>query len=141
MADISENEEKSVKRFLLLWSVAFLALGVVAVGTAGLVYYARADVSTVGELRFENEPRIPPVLEPYEEGNRRVFDLTVQDGRAELLPGRRTETWGAKTHVHNVGFADDREFDLVASDGGLLETPVRTEWGFSVVSSSGAERC
>jgi suppressor of ftsI len=83
-----------VKRFLL-WSVAFLALGVVAVGTAGLVYYARADVSTVGELRFENELRIPPLLEPYEECDRRVFDLTLQDGRAELLPGRQAETWGA----------------------------------------------
>jgi blue copper oxidase len=83
-----------VKR-LLLWSIAVVGLGVVVVGTAGAVLYARADVSTVGELRFGNALRIPPLLAPREENGGKVFDLTLQAGRAELVPGRQAETWGA----------------------------------------------
>jgi FtsP/CotA-like multicopper oxidase with cupredoxin domain len=83
-----------VKR-ILLWSLAVLGLGVVAVGTAGAVLYARADVSTVGELRFGNALRIPPLLAPRKENGGKVFELTLQAGRAELLPGKQADTWGA----------------------------------------------
>jgi FtsP/CotA-like multicopper oxidase with cupredoxin domain len=85
---------RRVKR-LLLWSLALVALGVVAFATAGVIVYSRADISTVGELRFENELRIPPLLRPRDEDGRRVFELTLEGGRAELLPGKRAETWGA----------------------------------------------
>jgi blue copper oxidase len=83
-----------VKR-LLLWSLALVGVGAVAISTAGAVLYARADVSTVGELRFENELRIPPLLEARAEDDQRVFDLTLREGRAELLPGKQTDIWGA----------------------------------------------
>jgi FtsP/CotA-like multicopper oxidase with cupredoxin domain len=49
----------------------------------------------VGELSFSHRLRIPPLLEPRPDGSgRRVFDLTLQQGRAELLPGNRADTWG-----------------------------------------------
>jgi blue copper oxidase len=85
---------RRVKR-LLLWSLALVGLGMVVVVAAGAVLYARAAVSTVGELRFENALRIPPLLEPREDGERKVFELTLQAGRTELLPGKQAETWGA----------------------------------------------
>lgn len=63
---------------------------------AGLgVLYARADTSTVGELDFANELRIPPLLEGEADGDGvTVFDLRLQTGTSELVPGTTTETWG-----------------------------------------------
>src|ERR671919_2381100 len=79
---------------VLLWILTLLALGVFALVAAGCGLYSSAQVSTVGELGFENELTIPPLLEPQEEDGRKVFDLTLQQGRAELLPGKPAETWG-----------------------------------------------
>jgi FtsP/CotA-like multicopper oxidase with cupredoxin domain len=83
-------------RRIVFWALAIVALGLVAlVATAG-VLYARADVSTVGELRFENELRIPALLEPrLDADGRKVFELELQAGTSELLSGRQTESWGA----------------------------------------------
>jgi blue copper oxidase len=79
---------------VLLWILMLLALGVFALVSAGCALYSSAQVSTVGELTFENELAIPPLLEPRAEDGRKVFDLTLQQGRAELLPGKPAETWG-----------------------------------------------
>jgi FtsP/CotA-like multicopper oxidase with cupredoxin domain len=79
---------------VLRWILLLVALAVSALVAAGCALYSRADVSTVGELGFENELAIPPLLEPREEDGRKIFDLTLQEGRAELLPGRPAETWG-----------------------------------------------
>jgi FtsP/CotA-like multicopper oxidase with cupredoxin domain len=81
---------------LLLWSAALVALAVLALIGAGVAFYARADASTVGKLSFENELKIPPILEPRTDGaGRKVFDLDLQTGTIELTPGQRTDTWGA----------------------------------------------
>jgi blue copper oxidase len=86
-------------RLLLRLLLGALALGLVAVlGLAGLAawLWSRADVSNVGQLRFQNELRIPPLLEPRIDGTgRKVFDLRLQAGTSELLAGKRTQTWGA----------------------------------------------
>lgn len=78
--------------------VAVLAVLVVlaAAVAAGLAWlYARADTSTVGELDFANELEIPPLLEPRAgDGGTKVFQLGLQTGETELLPGTTTETWG-----------------------------------------------
>jgi FtsP/CotA-like multicopper oxidase with cupredoxin domain len=79
---------------VLLWILMLLAFGVFALVAAGCALYSSAQGSTVGELAFENELAIPPLLEPQEEDGRKVFDLTLQQGRAELLPGKPAETWG-----------------------------------------------
>lgn len=74
-------------------TVALVLLAFLAVGLAWL--YARADTSTVGELDFANELKIPPLLEPrVDDDGTKVFDLELQTGESELLPGTRTETWG-----------------------------------------------
>lgn len=81
---------------LLIWA---LALGVVGVlGLAGLAawLWSRADMSNVGELAFQNELKIPPLLEPRVDGaGRKAFDLRLQQGTSELLAGKPTATWGA----------------------------------------------
>jgi hypothetical protein len=58
-----------------------IALGVVAVViaaiiVAGCAIWSSANVNTVGERRFEQELRIPPLLKPRIDGaGRKVFDL------------------------------------------------------------------
>lgn len=81
-------------RRVILGILAVLALVVVALAASACTLYSRADVNTVGELGFENELAIPPLLEPQETGGRKIFDLTLQRGRMELLPGKPAETWG-----------------------------------------------
>jgi FtsP/CotA-like multicopper oxidase with cupredoxin domain len=83
-----------MKRILLLGLAALLVV-VGGLGVIAVVVYSRADVSTVGELSFSQRLRIPPLLEPRADASgRRLFDLTLQQGRAELLPGARADTWG-----------------------------------------------
>jgi FtsP/CotA-like multicopper oxidase with cupredoxin domain len=83
-------------RRVVFWALAIVALGLVAlVATAGALY-ARADVSTVGELGFENELEIPALLEPrLDADGHKVFELELQAGTSQLLSGTQTETWGA----------------------------------------------
>lgn len=48
------------------------------------------------------------------------LDVTTERVRLRLLNG-------SNARIYNVGFADNRSFDLLASDGGLLEAPYRTD--------------
>jgi FtsP/CotA-like multicopper oxidase with cupredoxin domain len=87
------------RRLLVRLLIGAVALGLVAVlGLAGLVawLWSRADLSNVGQLRFQNQLKVPPLLQPRVDGaGRKVFDLRLQAGTSELLAGKRTETWGA----------------------------------------------
>jgi FtsP/CotA-like multicopper oxidase with cupredoxin domain len=81
---------------LLVWGTATAALVGVVTFAVGAWLFSRADVSTVGKLDFANSLQIPPVLEPEvgADGDK-VFRLNLQQGATELIPGRKTETWGA----------------------------------------------
>ncbi|MFJ2899343.1 multicopper oxidase family protein [Streptomyces sp. NPDC087218] len=71
---------------------SFLAL----TGLAGLALTGCGGAEgNEGTLSFRNPLRIPPVLDPRPgpDGVRR-FALRLQEGRSELLPGRRARTWG-----------------------------------------------
>ena len=78
-----------------------ISAGVVGVAVAALaatlfVLWSSAKTSTVDELEFANRLAIPPLAEPrLDDDGRKVFDLELERGMSELLPGKRTETWGA----------------------------------------------
>jgi FtsP/CotA-like multicopper oxidase with cupredoxin domain len=75
--------------------VTLAVLSTVALVVAGVVAYRGAAVSNVGELAFTNALHIPPLLEPtVEDDGTKVFDLQIQTGSSELLPGVSTPTWG-----------------------------------------------
>jgi blue copper oxidase len=87
------------RRHPIVW--ALLAIGilglVLVLGLAGIVglVYLRSDTSNVGQLSFANQLKIPPLAEPrIDAAGRKVFDLRLQAGTSELLPGRSTPTWG-----------------------------------------------
>jgi FtsP/CotA-like multicopper oxidase with cupredoxin domain len=79
---------------VILGILAAVGLGLVALAASACTLYSRADVNTVGDVSFENELAVPPLLEPQEKDGRKVFDLTLQQGSAELLPGKPAKTWG-----------------------------------------------
>src|SRR5918996_4763740 len=81
-----------------LVKLAAVVAGVAVVGLAAAAFlvWSSAKTSTVGELEFANRLAIPPLAEPRVDGEgRKVFDLELEQGVSELLPGRKTETWGA----------------------------------------------
>ena len=91
----SNSARGPVRRWLRRLAVALVVLVLATVGLGTWVYIA-AYQSNVGELAFTNPLKIPPVLEPTVDAQgRKRFQLTLQTGRSELLPGTTTETWGA----------------------------------------------
>lgn len=83
-------------RRLLAWTIAAAGALALAGVVAGGFVWARAEVSTVGEHSFDQELKVPPLLEPRVDGaGRKVFHLELQAGSTELLPGKKSDTWGA----------------------------------------------
>lgn len=77
--------------FILVVVVSFIIVS--AVGTT--VYTISKPTEFVNErLVFENKLAIPPILEPRIENGEKVFDLKVQEGETEILPGKKTQTLG-----------------------------------------------
>lgn len=106
-------------RRVVLWGLAVVVPGAVALVAAGCALYSDARTSTVGELEFENELAIPPLLDGREHDGRRVFDLTLEAGRSQLLPGSSADTWGV-----NGAYLGPT---LRAERGDRLELRVRNE--------------
>jgi suppressor of ftsI len=71
----------------------------VVLGFAGLAgwLYSRAEMSNVGQLSFANRLKIPLRDPRTDAAGRKVFDLRLQSGRSELLPGKPVQTWGANS--------------------------------------------
>jgi FtsP/CotA-like multicopper oxidase with cupredoxin domain len=80
---------------VLRWGAAAGAVTVAPAAAYGSWLYARADHTNVGSLAFRNRLRIPPLLEPdrTRDGGKR-FRLSARPGESELLPGKKTATWG-----------------------------------------------
>ncbi len=89
------NSARGPVRWWLRRLAAVLGVLVLAAAGLGTYVYVAAYQSNVGELAFTNTLKIPPVLEPTVDAQgRKRFQLTLQTGRTELLPGRTTATWG-----------------------------------------------
>jgi blue copper oxidase len=80
----------------LLRATAILVAGALVVAAVvGALVFRNARTSTEGTIAFDQPLRIPPLLAPRTDGaGRKVFDLRLQAGRTELLPGKPTSTWG-----------------------------------------------
>jgi FtsP/CotA-like multicopper oxidase with cupredoxin domain len=116
-------------RTLLKRAVAgFVVLVAVLVG-AGIWIWSGAPQSNAGELEYENKLRIPPLAEPtVNEPGRKIFDLELQEGTAELLPGKPAETWGINgPHLGPTLRAERGDEVTVNVDNGLPE-PTTLHW-------------
>jgi blue copper oxidase len=82
-------------RRLVVLVVGVAAVLALAGGGVLALLYTQARQGNAGELSFANPLRIPPLLEPETGADgRKLFELELQQGTAELLPGRPARTWG-----------------------------------------------
>ncbi|MPZ54046.1 MAG: multicopper oxidase domain-containing protein [Acidimicrobiia bacterium] len=88
-------EKRSLLRRIVLVGTIAIVAGGVAFGVLALWLYQSARTDTVGELEFTQELKIPPLLEPERGADGgAIYQLEMQEGFSELLPGVQTETWG-----------------------------------------------
>ncbi|MGH2978624.1 MAG: multicopper oxidase family protein [Solirubrobacterales bacterium] len=105
-------------------------VAVAALAAAALVVYSSADTSTIGKLDFANRLAIPPLAEPRVDGDgRKVFDLDLEQGVVELLPGKETETWGANgPHLAPTLRASRGDEVMPEVSNGLGEETTTVHW-------------
>ncbi len=116
-------------RPLLARTLAIGAALVLAGAVAAGVLWAGADVSTVGEPGFDQELKVPPLLEPHVDGaGRKVFDLELQTGTSELLPGRKSPTWGANGSYLGPTLRASRGDDVRINVGNGLPETTTLHW-------------
>jgi blue copper oxidase len=122
------RRRRPLRRLLL----GALSLGLVGVlGLAGLAawFWSEAAMSNVGQLRFANQLRIPPLLEPrVDEAGRKVFDLRLQQGSSELLAGKPTQTWGANGSYLGPTIRAARGDQVVMRVANRLPEPTTIHW-------------
>ena len=92
-----DRQDRRVRNWVkwTLVAVAVVMLTLVTFG-AWLGYsYFTARVDTVGEVDFDRKLAIPPLAESeVDDEGRRVFDLTLQKGHADLGRDEESATWG-----------------------------------------------
>lgn len=80
-----------IKKWILYIGTLLLVI------TLGVVVWSlgTAKTSTIGEITFRNELKIPKLLD-YQLDNkgRKVFHLTFNKGEVEFLERKTTDTWG-----------------------------------------------
>lgn len=80
---------------MLAWAGAAVVLFTGVLAIVATVAYRRALVSTVGEVEFTNELRIPPLDDGARADGVVRFDLELQTGETQFFDdGPATETWG-----------------------------------------------
>ena len=83
------------RRALLIGTAVTGAAVVVPTGIVGGIVWTGAHRSNVGRVRFDRPLAIPPLAERIRDDQGRLrVDLRLQPGQTELLPGKRTDTWG-----------------------------------------------
>ncbi|MFM9368672.1 multicopper oxidase family protein [Streptomyces sp. Da 82-17] len=86
----------SVRRRILLTVGGVALVGGAGLGVNYLTAYRRYEQTNVGELGFRNRLKFPDLLDPDTVADgRRHYALHLAPGRTALLPGRKTDTWGA----------------------------------------------
>src|SRR5918992_220992 len=114
---------------LLIRALAVLGVLVLALVGAGIWMWSSAAQSNVGELLFANELRIPPLAEPsVDEPGRKVFDLRLEEGDAELLPGKPTETWGANDPYPGPTLRAERGYEVTVNVDNELPKTTTLHW-------------
>jgi FtsP/CotA-like multicopper oxidase with cupredoxin domain len=109
-----------------------LSLGLVGIlGLAGLAawFWSQADMSNVGQLSFTNQLKIPPLLQPRQDGaGRKVFNLRLQQGTSKLLAGQPTQTWGVNGAYLGPTIRATRGDQVVMQVTNSLPEPTTIHW-------------
>jgi FtsP/CotA-like multicopper oxidase with cupredoxin domain len=124
----ARRRRRPLRRLLL----GALTLGLVGVlGLAGLAawFWSQADMSNVGQLSFTNQLKIPPLLQPRQDGaGRKVFNLRLQQGTSKLLAGQPTQTWGVNGAYLGPTIRATRGDQVVMQVTNSLPEPTTIHW-------------
>jgi blue copper oxidase len=124
----AHRRRRPLQRLLL----GALTLGLVGVlGLAGLAawFWSQADISNVGQLGFANQLKIPPLLQPRQDGaGRKVFNLRLQAGTSELMAGKPTQTWGVNGSYLGPTIRATRGDEVVMQVTNGLPEPTTIHW-------------
>ncbi|MBB4663727.1 multicopper oxidase family protein [Conexibacter arvalis] len=91
----ARRPRRSRRRRIAIWTAAAFSALCLGFAAFAAIAFQRAHLDTVGEVAFERPLRIPPLADTRIDGDgRRVFELELRRGSAELRPGTRTETYG-----------------------------------------------
>ena len=124
-----------MKRFLG-WGATLVALAALSFIGVRAASYVNARTSTAGTLDFGQGLAIPPLLAPRVQDGRTAFDLRLESGTAQLLPGKPAETWGVNGPYFGPTLRASRG-DTVVVRGG----PSARLWTLSPEWSSQRDSC
>src|SRR5688572_27469295 len=83
--------KKILKIVLIILAVLFSVVLIVVI--AGFIFASvQKPIFVNKDLGLANKLYIPELLQPRIENGEKVFDLTVQQGEKEFLPGKQTKT-------------------------------------------------
>ncbi|MGH9212720.1 MAG: multicopper oxidase family protein [Acidimicrobiales bacterium] len=132
---IQEPRRRRFPRLRRRWARRLLILGaaasivIVGVLAVGAWMYTQARIDTTGDISFDQPLHIPPLLEPETDSTgRAVFDLQLQQGPAELLPGTETVTWGANGNYLGPTLRASRGDDIAINVTNSLPESTTLHW-------------
>ncbi|HUG15304.1 MAG TPA: multicopper oxidase domain-containing protein [Thermomicrobiales bacterium] len=106
-----------------------LLIALLIVGGAAFWFYNDARQNNVGELAFDNQLNVPPLLEPtIDAQDRLVFDLRFSAGQTELLPGTQTPTWGLNGTYLSPTLRATRGDEVVVHVENGVDEPTTLHW-------------
>lgn len=114
---------------ILIRTIIVLVILIALAGSAGVWLFRRARQSNVGEIEFSNPLAIPPLFEPaIDEQGRNVFDLEFIAGQSELIPGKRTDTWGLNGPYLSPTLRVSRGDDIVVNVTNGVDEATTLHW-------------
>jgi FtsP/CotA-like multicopper oxidase with cupredoxin domain len=126
--DKPQKRKFSVKKLILI-ILAIPVLIVTTVIISAFIYKPLQKPAFVNkELSFQNKLHIPSELKPRIENGEKVFDLTVQQGETEFLPGKRTKTIGFNGNYLGPTIRAHRDDNIRMNVTNSLSDSATTHW-------------
>lgn len=107
---------------------SLIGLGLLLIFALAILTYLMFIPVTNGGLTFTNPLHIPPLLEPTEQDGQKIFDLVVQHGRTEFLPGNTSETMGYNGNYLGPTIRVEQGDVVVINVSNQLNEATATHW-------------
>jgi blue copper oxidase len=115
-------------RVLIRLAIAVVVIAILA-SAVGVWFFRRARQSNIGKVKFVNPLAILPLIEAStDERGRKVFELEFIAGQSELVPGKRTNTWGLNRSYLGPTLRASRGDEVVINVKNGVDEPTTLHW-------------